>query len=102
MDELGEAVDQVWGPEENEEETDEAEGGTEQDGWRTVVLLSSITKIVARISNRVFVGVPLCSFSLFFFAGTSRGLEFGRILHSLMVKRSLTIHCRARSRRGIH
>ncbi|KAJ9609815.1 hypothetical protein H2200_006144 [Cladophialophora chaetospira] len=55
-DELKEAVDQLWGIEPDPEEDEEIEKG----GWKTVVLFDSMTKIVARMSNRVFVGLPLC------------------------------------------
>ena len=52
-DELREAVDQLWSVERGE---DEGEKG----GWKTVWLFDSMTQIVARMSNRVFVGLPLC------------------------------------------
>jgi hypothetical protein len=59
VDELKEAVDQIWGVENDpDDEEDEAMTG----GWKTVVLFDSITKIVARMSNRVFVGLPLCEY----------------------------------------
>ena len=63
-DELTEAVDQIWGSELEEEEEKPVgvfEVGDERErGWRTVVLYESLTRIVARMSNRVFVGLPLC------------------------------------------
>ncbi|KIW32981.1 uncharacterized protein PV07_04487 [Cladophialophora immunda] len=55
-DELAAAVDQIWGSEADPD----FEYYSDADGWKTVVLFDSLTKIVARISNRVFVGLPLC------------------------------------------
>ena len=56
-DELKEAVDQLWGIEPDPEDDEES---SEKGGWKTVVLFDSMTNIVARMSNRVFVGLPLC------------------------------------------
>ncbi len=58
-DELKEAVDKLWNAEPDEDE-DEEEG--EKGGWKTVFLFDSMTQIVARMSNRVFVGLPLCEY----------------------------------------
>ncbi|KIW80965.1 hypothetical protein Z517_03988 [Fonsecaea pedrosoi CBS 271.37] len=55
-DELAAAVDQIWGSEADSD----FEYYSDADGWKTVVLFDSLTKIIARISNRVFVGLPLC------------------------------------------
>ncbi|KAH0831706.1 cytochrome P450 [Fonsecaea pedrosoi] len=55
-DELAAAVDQIWGSEADPD----FEYYPDADGWKTVVLFDSLTKIIARISNRVFVGLPLC------------------------------------------
>ncbi|OAP59844.1 hypothetical protein AYL99_04846 [Fonsecaea erecta] len=54
-DELAAAVDQIWGS-----EADPDFEYYDAEGWKTVVLFDSLTKIIARISNRVFVGLPLC------------------------------------------
>lgn len=51
-DELAAAVDEIW--------------GTDTKEWEDVVLFESITKIIARTSNRVFVGLPLCECSFSF------------------------------------
>lgn len=49
-DELRTAVDEIFGIE------------TEQ--WKLIGFFDAITKVVARINNRVFVGLPLCMPSL--------------------------------------
>ncbi|KIW95735.1 uncharacterized protein Z519_04320 [Cladophialophora bantiana CBS 173.52] len=55
-DELAAAVDHIWGSEADPD----FEFYSDAEGWKTVVLFDSLTKIIARISNRVFVGLPLC------------------------------------------
>ncbi|OAL24026.1 hypothetical protein AYO20_10771 [Fonsecaea nubica] len=60
-DELATAVDQIWGSEADPD----FEYYSDADGWKTVVLFDSLTKIIARISNRVFVGLPLWSIAVF-------------------------------------
>ncbi|KAL2417885.1 Cytochrome P450 monooxygenase [Exophiala dermatitidis] len=45
-DELAAAVDEIW--------------GTDTDNWTEIPLFDSLTKIIARTSNRVFVGLPFC------------------------------------------
>ncbi|KIW66429.1 hypothetical protein PV04_05764 [Phialophora macrospora] len=57
-DELNAAVDRIWGPDPEDEDEEQERVG--KGGWKTVVLLDSMTSIVARVSNRVFVGLPLC------------------------------------------
>ena len=46
-DELKAAVDDIF--------------GTDTENWTSVGLFDAITKVVARINNRVFVGLPLCT-----------------------------------------
>ena len=46
-DELEIAVDELW--------------GIDTYHWKSIVLFDVITKIVARINSRVFVGLPLCT-----------------------------------------
>ena len=48
-DELKTAVDKIFGSD------------TEQ--WKLIELFDSMTKVVAKINNRVFVGLPLCMHS---------------------------------------
>ena len=38
--------------------------GIETEEWKLIGLFDAITKVVARINNRVFVGLPLCMHSL--------------------------------------
>jgi hypothetical protein len=45
-DELRMAVDEIF--------------GTDTENWKSTGLFDAITKVVARLNNRVFVGVPLC------------------------------------------
>lgn len=45
-DEMAAAVDEIW--------------GTDTREWSFVRVFESMTKIIARTSNRVFVGLPLC------------------------------------------
>jgi hypothetical protein len=42
------AVDELW--------------GTDTREWSFVKIFDSMTKIIARTSNRVFVGLPLCEY----------------------------------------
>jgi hypothetical protein len=46
-DELNTGVEELW--------------GTDTENWSEVVVFSSVMQIVARTSNRVFVGLPLCT-----------------------------------------
>ena len=46
-DELKAAVDDIF--------------GTDTENWNSIGLFDAITKVVARINNRVFVGLPLCT-----------------------------------------
>jgi hypothetical protein len=65
-DELRAAVDQIWAEEPDsdlEDDEDEERERVGKGGWKTVVLSDSMTNIVARVSNRVFVGLPLCEYS---------------------------------------
>ena len=48
-DELKTAVDEIF--------------GTDADNWSAIGLFDAVTKVVARINNRVFVGLPLCKSS---------------------------------------
>ena len=48
-DELSVAIDECW--------------GVNCDEWKEVGVFDSMMKIVSRASNRVFVGLPLCSYS---------------------------------------
>jgi hypothetical protein len=54
-DEMVRAVEDVFGGEEVSSDQE----------WREVKLFDGITKVIARTSNRVFVGLPLCRCSLF-------------------------------------
>ncbi|KIV86966.1 hypothetical protein PV11_02540 [Exophiala sideris] len=45
-DELAAAVDEIW--------------GTSTKKWAFVKVFDSLTRIIARVNNRVFVGLPLC------------------------------------------
>ena len=62
-DELRAAVDELWGVGPEPKDEDDPDG--EKSEWKTVVLFDSMTKIVARMSNRVFVGLPLCEYPIF-------------------------------------
>jgi hypothetical protein len=54
-DELRTAVDEIF--------------GTDTDEWKSIGLFDAITKLVARLNNRVFVGMPLCKHALKFASG---------------------------------
>jgi hypothetical protein len=54
-DELRTAVDEIF--------------GTDTDEWKSIGLFDAITKVVARLNNRVFVGMPLCKHALKFASG---------------------------------
>jgi cytochrome P450 len=45
-DELGCALDDTW--------------GTDTENWKEVCLFENMMNVIARVSNRVFVGLPLC------------------------------------------
>ena len=72
-DELKGAVDEIWGFEPDEDDEDRP---TEKRGWKTVALFDSMTQIVARMSNRVFVGLPLCEYPLFFGRGPEEVMQW--------------------------
>lgn len=60
VDELQEAVDEIWGLGASESE----KAGSGGDGWREVKVFDSMMGIISRGSNRVFVGLPLCEYTL--------------------------------------
>ena len=48
MDELAHGLDEFW--------------GNDEQNWKDVGVFESMRKIIARTSNRVFVGLPLCKY----------------------------------------
>lgn len=50
VDELATGLDEIW--------------GLDADQWKSVVVFKDMMAIIARTSNRIFVGLPLCEFLL--------------------------------------
>ena len=49
MDELGAGFDETW--------------GFDASNWKEIGVFTNMMRIIARTSNRIFVGLPLCTFA---------------------------------------